>query len=386
MSKKNGDIVTFLKQKDYKMINDNLGGGSFGKTVLLQDPFINELFVAKMYKPMYEEIKERYYANFLEEIKILYKLNHPNIVRIYNYYAYEKECTGYILMEYIDGKNIEEYFIDYMGIWEVSSLDQIFIQLINGFSYIENKGIIHRDIREGNILIDNKGNVKIIDFGIGKVFENTSQDDSLIGDINRANSDTLPKEYYEGVYTSKTDMFYLAELFNRMLGLVSKEWMDFTYQDILDKMMKKNPEERYENFAEIRNVIEKRDFISMDITDEDREIYLQFANSLYNSLIAFKDEQKFNYDVNVFVSKLEDVLELNLFETVIQQNADVISSVVCGGYKYNNKMNIQRSSVAEFLEWFRGLTDESKRLVLRNIIAKLSRIRVEISDEELPFN
>jgi len=130
MSKKNGDIVTFLKQKDYKMINDNLGGGSFGKTVLLQDPFINELFVAKMYKPMYEEIKERYYANFLEEIKILYKLNHPNIVRIYNYYAYEKECTGYILMEYIDGKNIEEYFIDYMGIWEVSSLDQIFIQLI----------------------------------------------------------------------------------------------------------------------------------------------------------------------------------------------------------------------------------------------------------------
>lgn len=386
MSKKNGDIVTFLKQKDYKMINDNLGGGSFGKAVLLQDPFINELFVAKMYKPMYEEIKERYYANFLDEIKILYKLNHPNIVRIYNYYAYEKECTGYILMEYIEGKNIEEYFIDYMGIWEVSSLDQIFIQLINGFSYIENKGIIHRDIREGNILIDNKGNVKIIDFGIGKVFENTSQDDSLIGDINRANSDTLPKEYYEGVYTSKTDMFYLAELFNRMLGLVSKEWMDFTYQDILDKMMRKNPEERYENFAEIRNVIEKRDFISMDITDEDRDIYLQFANSLYNSLIAFKDEQKFNYDVNVFVSKLEDVLELNLFETIIQQNADVISSVVCGGYKYNNKMNIQRSSVAGFLEWFRGLTDESKRLVLRNVIAKLSTIRVEISDEELPFN
>ena len=49
-------------------------------------------------------------------------------------------------------------------------------------------------------------------------------------------------------------------------------------------------------------------------------------------------------------------------------------------------MNIQRSSVAGFLEWFRGLTDESKRLVLRNVIAKLSTIRVEISDEELPFN
>lgn len=45
--KQNGDIIPFLKQKDYVMVNNDLGGGSFGKTVLLQDPFIDELFVAK---------------------------------------------------------------------------------------------------------------------------------------------------------------------------------------------------------------------------------------------------------------------------------------------------------------------------------------------------
>ena len=44
--KNNGDLVTFLKQKDYIMVNNDLGGGSFGKTVLLKDPFIDELFVA----------------------------------------------------------------------------------------------------------------------------------------------------------------------------------------------------------------------------------------------------------------------------------------------------------------------------------------------------
>lgn len=49
--KKIGDIISFLKQKDYIMINNDLGEGSFGKTVLLQDPFIEELFVAKMYRP-----------------------------------------------------------------------------------------------------------------------------------------------------------------------------------------------------------------------------------------------------------------------------------------------------------------------------------------------
>lgn len=170
MSKHNGDIITFLKRKDYKMINESLGSGSFGKTVLLQDPFIEEFFVAKMYRPMYEEIKEEFYANFLDEIRIMYKLNHPNVVRIYNYYAYEKEYTGYILMEYIDGKNIQTYFSEYTGVWEESSLNEVFLQLIDGFNYIEQKGVIHRDIREGNILIDNTGVVKIIDFGIGKIF------------------------------------------------------------------------------------------------------------------------------------------------------------------------------------------------------------------------
>ena len=66
--KNNGDLVTFLKQKDYIMVNNDLGGGSFGKTVLLKDPFIDELFVAKLYQPEYKEIQERFFKNFLDEI------------------------------------------------------------------------------------------------------------------------------------------------------------------------------------------------------------------------------------------------------------------------------------------------------------------------------
>ena len=94
-----------------------------------------------MYKPIYENIREKFYSNFLEEIKILYKLNHPNVVRIYNYYAYEKECTGYILMEYIEGKNIYDYFNDYIGAFGSVTLNQVFFQLIEGFVYIQ-KAII----------------------------------------------------------------------------------------------------------------------------------------------------------------------------------------------------------------------------------------------------
>ena len=198
--KQNGDLVTFLRRKDYIMLNNDLGGGAFGKTVLLKDSYIDELFVAKMYKPRYEWIKEKFYAKFLDEIKILYKLNHPNIVRIYNYYAYEEQCTGYILMEYIDGKDIGDFFEDYnKDCEEAISINGIFSQLINAFTYIEERGIIHRDIREGNIRVDTNGTVKVIDFGISKMLM-SSKDicDSLVTDINRDGSDTLPSAPSEG--------------------------------------------------------------------------------------------------------------------------------------------------------------------------------------------
>lgn len=384
--KNNGDIIPFLKQKDYVMINNDLGGGSFGKTVLLQDPFIDELFVAKKYEPEYDEIKEKFYKNFLDEIKILYKLNHKNIVRIYNYYAYETIFTGYILMEYIDGIDIGT-FIDNQIPWEGVSLDDVFVQLIDGFKYIEENFVIHRDIREKNILIDKKGTVKIIDFGIGKIFEQSGeQSDSLKSEINRANSDTLPDEYYQGIYTSKTDMFYIGELLNRLIiNAGGSDSLDFSYQYILDKMMQKNPDNRYSSFADIRDVIDKHDFVGLNITDEDKSIYQRFVNKLYQSLSIFIDERKFNYDNDLFITTIEKVLRNNCFEDIIQQNADVIKSVVTGAFGYSNSVAINCSTVKGFLEWFKNSNTQSQKLILNNIILKLSSIPIKESEPDLPF-
>ncbi|MBC3798097.1 protein kinase family protein [Acetobacterium tundrae] len=385
--KNNGDIVPFIKQKDYIMVNNVFGGGSFAKTVLLQDPFIDELFVAKKYEPLYEGLKEKFYKNFLDEIKILYKLNHRNIVRIYNYYAYEDVFTGYILMEYIDGANIEEYITEYTGIGDPVTLDDLFMQLIDGFCYIEEHSIIHRDIREGNILIDKFGTVKVIDFGIGKIFEKSTMGfDSLVTEINRKGSDTLPQEYFEGFYTSQTDMFYLAELVNRLLkGAKIQEMLDFSYQDILNKMMEKLPVDRFENFVEIKGAMGKHDFINMKISKEDKVVYQKFVNLIYKALSSFTDEQKFNYDSEIFIAKLEKALRDNLFEEVIHKNADVINSVVSGSYKYNNHVDIPCTIVKDFLDWFKKSMPQSQKLILTNIISKLSMIDVVEEESEVPF-
>lgn len=385
----NGDVVPFIKRRDYIMVNNALGSGSFGKTVVLQDPFIDELLVAKKYEPDADEaeIKERFYKNFLDEIKILYKLNHRNVVRIYNYYAHEDISTGYILMEYVDGKNIADFISDYIAPFEEISLDDMFSQLIDGFNYIESHGIIHRDIRERNILIDKTGLVKIIDFGIGKVIgKGGTGTDSLVAEINRAGSDTLPQEYHEGVYTSKTDMFYLGELLHRLLsGAGELDNADFSHYNILEKMMSKNPNNRYTSFAEIKEAIIKHDFLNMNISPSDKKIYQAFTNALFEALVSFIDERKFNNNVGYFITKLEKVLRDNCFEDKIQNNTELIRSVVEGAYTYSPQQFILCDYVQKFVYWFKKATPQSQQLILNNVISKLSIKEVVVSNPEVPF-
>lgn len=149
--------------------------------------------------------------------------------------------------------------------------------------------------------------------------------------------------------------------------------------------MKKQPEDRYASFAEIKEAMNKYDFINLDISQSDKKTYQSFTNLLMQSLSSFTDERKFNYDSNLFISKLEKVLRDNCFEDIIQKNADLISSVVIGAYRYNNGIDISCSVVKKFLDWFKASTKQSQQLILTNIISKLSLISIEESESELPF-
>ena len=280
-------------------------------------------------------------------------------------------------MEFIDGKTIDKYLSEYEELDSIlcddPTPDNIFVQLIDAFSYMEKHHIIHRDIREGNIMIDKSGTVKVIDFGIGKLVESTQADDSLRSQINRRNADTLPQEYYDKEYTSLTDMFYLAELLNRLMREAEHpDEMNFSYQSILDKMMQKKPEDRYSSFEEIRKAISKRGFVALNISEEDKKIYHSFVDNLYKSLTQYTSERQFNTSPESFSEKLQKALQSNIFEEYIQKNADVISSVVSCSYRYDNSVGIPCEAVKAFLTWYESYSMETKELILQNIISKLS--------------
>jgi serine/threonine-protein kinase len=144
-------IVEFLRKKDYRLI-ENIGRRGTAITVLLKDDLIDKEFVCKKYLPLSGVDPREYYNNFLTEIRLLHEISHPNIVRVYNYYLYPEKYTGYLHMEYIDGETIS----DFIG-KNPERINSVFEQTIAGFKYLEDHDILHRDIRDANILITKEG-------------------------------------------------------------------------------------------------------------------------------------------------------------------------------------------------------------------------------------
>lgn len=97
---KKNDKIEFLRKKNY-IFQSEIGQGGTGRTILVKDEFIDEVFVCKKYSPYYPEDKDLYFNYFLKEIKLLHKIYHKNIVRVFNYYLYPDKKTGYILMEFV---------------------------------------------------------------------------------------------------------------------------------------------------------------------------------------------------------------------------------------------------------------------------------------------
>ncbi len=105
---------------------------------------------------------------FVNEARILAKLNHPNIVSIYD--LIEDEGLYCIVMEYVDGLSLSK-FMSKHGALDNEKSKNIILQALEGLSYAHNKFVVHRDIKPSNIILDENGTVKILDFGIAKMLD-----------------------------------------------------------------------------------------------------------------------------------------------------------------------------------------------------------------------
>ena len=133
------------------------------------------------------------------EIHILSILRHPNIVQLYE--TITSENNIYIIMEYVEGKDLFQYIYSMQHLTEYKS-SQLFRQLISCLEYIHKLGIVHRDIKPENILLTkNKKNIKLVDFGLSNTYEEGELIKTACGSPCYAAPEMISGKEYEGFYS-----------------------------------------------------------------------------------------------------------------------------------------------------------------------------------------
>ena len=145
-------------------IQDTLGEGGMGKVYPATDIELRRKVALKFLLPQYTENKN-IKSRFKIEARTMAALNHPNITTVYE--VGEFEDSSFIAMEYVEGQPLDKL----LGKKKLSlnqTLD-IIIQLCEGLREAHIQGIIHRDIKPGNLLLEKNGRLKIVDFGLAKL-------------------------------------------------------------------------------------------------------------------------------------------------------------------------------------------------------------------------
>ena len=178
--------------KDYTFIKD-IGEGNFGKVKLSKLTATNEKFAIKILNK--EKLKAQTKSSSINEIEILSKLDHPNIIHVEN--IVEDEINYYIIMEYCTEGELFDYIV------KLEKLDEIeaavfFYQLIKGVEYIHKQNLAHRDLKPENLLLTKDHILKIIDFGLCHDFDGTKLLKTKCGSPSYAAPEILKGFPYNG--------------------------------------------------------------------------------------------------------------------------------------------------------------------------------------------
>jgi serine/threonine protein kinase len=158
------DLLPGSLVADRYEILEVIGRGSMGSVHKAHDRVLDETVAIKVLRPHFArtpEIAQR----FRSEIKLARRVRHPNVCAIHEYG--ETEGVRYISMEFVDGMNLRRRVQEGAGLDHALAFD-LGLQILGGLEAVHDTGIIHRDLKTPNIMVDAKGRVRLMDFGLAK--------------------------------------------------------------------------------------------------------------------------------------------------------------------------------------------------------------------------
>jgi len=225
---------------------------------------------------------ERAMKRFSREVEVAAKLIHPNIVTAYD--ADEANGAIFLVMEYVDGIDLAAQ-VDNNGPMQVVQAVDCILQAAKGLQYAHNQGVIHRDIKPHNLLMDGNGHVKVLDMGLvflddereRRIEEEITRDNQIVGTV-----DYMSPEQAEDTrrVDHRTDMYSLGCSMHRLIigtppfrgetsvqkilahreqdppPLLQRTDVPRRVEAIYQRLMKKNRDERFGSMAEVVTELE----------------------------------------------------------------------------------------------------------------------------------
>jgi Protein kinase domain len=189
-------------------IKNRIGRGGMGSLYLAWDPMLERQIAIKLLRDDMDELRER----FDREARSVARLRHPNIVTIFD--VGEQDGQPFIAMEFIHGQTLADIIRQEPQLAVVLKL-KIVDELCDGLGFAHKMGIVHRDVKPANVMVEPEGHVKILDFGIARIAESgMTMAGMLIGTLNYMSPEQVAGKVVDG----RSDVFAVGSVMYELLS------------------------------------------------------------------------------------------------------------------------------------------------------------------------
>ncbi len=248
-----------------------IGQGGMGSVYKARHEALDKFVCVKLLAPELAR-EQRNIDFFLREARSAAKLEHPNIVHVYN--SGQENGAYFIIMSYVEGKNLQD-LLNEKGPLPVREATNILTGVLEGLAHAHSKSVIHRDIKPANILVGTDGVPRIVDFGLARSITEEKQL-TMAGEMVGTAYFMSPEQGLAGTVDHRADLyavgatyFYILtgkypfdgkssiEVIHKHIGepvpniMLVKPDIPLWTARIIDNLMRKKPEERYQSAAEV---------------------------------------------------------------------------------------------------------------------------------------
>lgn len=310
----------------YELIEE-IGAGSMGRVWRARDPVTGRDVAVKVFEQPESDTERgerRRRKLFYNEVKAAGMLHHPNIISTID--AGVDEGRRYIVMELVDGARTLADIALPGTLVPVANVLEIMCDCATAFDYAHSKGVVHRDIKPTNIMLDTKGQVKIGDFGVALIDRIDVDQTQVIGRLGSPRY-MAPEQWLAGEVTNQSDIFSLGIVIYELLtgvspfagkhvGEIARKVLKEAHQPVcelnagvpkrlsavIDRTLKKHPAGRYRTAMDLAG--------DLQIIREE----LEFTDSKRSGPSAIKALQKLDSFSGFNPSELAELLAVSVWE------------------------------------------------------------------------